>query len=66
MMNERIKNLWEEKKKYDMHPENHVLQTREWECIARLILEISKETATTLTAEDMEAVNWAKARLGVA
>lgn len=64
-MNNKIKKLWEEKQEFDKHPENPVLQAREWDCIASLILSVSEE-ATMLTAEDMEAVNWAKARLGVA
>ena len=63
-MNKEIKKLWEEKKELDNHSENPVLQAREMDCIAAAILRISEET-TELTAEDIEAVNWAKKRLGV-
>ena len=59
-----IKKLWEEKKQLDKHSESPVLQAKEWDLIAADILRVSEET-TELTAEDIEAVNWARSRLGV-
>lgn len=62
-MKTTIRELWEEKQEVDKKCEHVVLQSREWDSIAGTILHISKET-TELTAEEVEAVNWAKKRLG--
>lgn len=64
MEKNNIKSLWTEKKEYDKNSEKILLQAREWDSIARAILEISKET-TELTADEMIAVDWAEKRLGV-
>ena len=64
MKNKEIEKLWDEKQHFESHSENSVLQDKEWDSIATAILKVSRETAN-LTAEDMEAVNWAKSRLGV-
>lgn len=64
-MSEKIKKLKNEKLYYDEHPENSVLQAHEWDDVAKMILIIFEEEKTTLTADDMCIVNWAKKRLGV-
>ena len=57
----KIENLWQEKLLYDQHPENSVLQAREWDSIASCILR-NEESATTEL--EIQAVEWAKRRIG--
>lgn len=65
-MNEKVRELWREKQRYDNHLENHVLQGREFDGIAEAILKTFMQSeATELAAEEAEAVKWAIKRLGV-
>ena len=62
-MRKNLETLWNEKLKLDQHSENTVIQAKEWDSLAVAILKVSGET-TNLTAEEIEAVNWAKSRMG--
>ena len=63
-MMKEMRNLIEEREKYERHNENPRLQSDELDSIARAMLYVSK-TATELDAEEISAINWANKRLGI-
>lgn len=63
-MMKEMRNLIEERAKYERHNENPRLQSDELDSIARAMLYVSKK-ATELDAEEISAINWANKRLGI-
>ena len=63
-MMKEMRNLIEEREKYERHNENPRLQSDGLDSIARAMLYVSK-TATEFDAEEISAINWANKRLGI-